>query len=51
MTDAERRLAARGAKRITALVKAERSDAAGFWEAVGYGRDHRMTRYVKTVNG
>ncbi len=50
--DVTRRLAAQGARRITALVEREHPDAMAFWDAMtaeGYLRDPRMARYVGTV--
>lgn len=47
--EVERRLRARGARRITALVAESEEHAAVFWEAVGYARDWRMARHVKTL--
>ncbi len=47
-----RRLAAQGARRITALVEREHPEALAFWDAMadeGYARDPRMARYVGTV--
>jgi ribosomal protein S18 acetylase RimI-like enzyme len=43
------RLRERGLPRITALVDADDRVAAGAWEAVGYGRDPRCSRFVKTL--
>ena len=45
----EARLAGQGCRRITALVADSEPDAAAFWRAAGYGHDHRIVRYVKTV--
>ena len=45
----EARLAGQGCRRITALVATAEPDAAAFGRAVGYGHNHRMVRYVKTV--
>ena len=45
----EARLRERGVPRITALVDADDRVAAGAWEAVGYGRDPRCSRFVKTL--
>lgn len=46
---AHERLRASGAPRATALVAADEADAAGFWEAAGYGRDPQMARYVRDL--
>jgi ribosomal protein S18 acetylase RimI-like enzyme len=48
VTEAEMRLARRGAKRVNALV-ADDAEAVMFWEAVGYGRDPHMGRHVKNL--
>ena len=45
----EARLRERGVPRITALVDADDRIAAGAWEAVGYGRDPRCSRFVKSL--
>jgi GNAT superfamily N-acetyltransferase len=49
VAEAEHRLAARGARRATALVVSDHAGAVGLWEAVGYARDGRIARYVKTL--
>ena len=48
VAEAERRLRAKGARRITALVVKSEREAMAFWQAIGYGHDARMARYVKT---
>jgi [ribosomal protein S5]-alanine N-acetyltransferase len=45
----EERLARAGAQRITALVEKDHRWATDFWQAVGYGRDHRIVRHVRTL--
>ena len=45
--EAERRLRALGARRITALVIGDHDWATGFWRAAGYQVDERMARFVK----
>jgi ribosomal protein S18 acetylase RimI-like enzyme len=45
----EARLRKRGVPRVTALVDTTDRAAAGAWEAVGYGRDPRCSRFVKTL--
>jgi ribosomal-protein-alanine N-acetyltransferase len=45
----EQYLAKQGTKRITALVSKHHSWATGFWQAVGYGRDDRIVRHVRTL--
>jgi len=50
--EAERRLYARGARRISILVEYEDVLAIAFWDSVkdtGYMPDPRMKRYVKTL--
>jgi ribosomal protein S18 acetylase RimI-like enzyme len=50
VAEAERRLVAEGAKRITALVEHDHGGAVAFWDAAGYERDLRITRFVKTTD-
>jgi ribosomal protein S18 acetylase RimI-like enzyme len=45
----EKKLAERGAKRITALVEKDHSWAMSFWEAVGYRTDERIVRRVRNL--
>lgn len=47
--EVERRLRAKGARRITALVAKSEEHAPAFWEAVGYANDKRIQRHVKTL--
>jgi ribosomal-protein-alanine N-acetyltransferase len=47
--EVEKRLATRGAKRITALVEKNHPWATGFWQAVGYGLDQRVVRHVRNL--
>jgi ribosomal protein S18 acetylase RimI-like enzyme len=49
LSEAEARLKARGAKRITALVESDHPWATGFWDEVGYKRDPEMLRYFKNL--
>src|SRR5262245_55707488 len=42
VAEAEKRLVQHGVKRITALVEKDHPWAVRFWEAVGYGMDHRI---------
>jgi ribosomal protein S18 acetylase RimI-like enzyme len=49
VVEGERRLRSDGARRITALVTHELDGAEEFWNAVGYGKDPRTTRFVKTL--
>jgi ribosomal protein S18 acetylase RimI-like enzyme len=49
VAEVERRLHAKGARRITALVAKSEEEARAFWKAVGYERDVRVLRYVKTL--
>ncbi|MGH8983285.1 MAG: GNAT family N-acetyltransferase [Acidimicrobiia bacterium] len=46
--EGERRARARGARRFSALVLEAEAGAVGLWEAVGYERDPRITRFTKT---
>jgi ribosomal protein S18 acetylase RimI-like enzyme len=46
--EAHRRLAARGARRVTALVAPGEDEAIGLWEAMGYARDG-MARHVRNL--
>lgn len=46
---AEELLARWGVPRITALVENAHPDAVGFWRAVGYLDDRRISRYVRTL--
>src|SRR3954462_4271909 len=45
----EAHLAARGARRVTALVAHEEADAVGLWEAAGYARDATIARFVRNL--
>jgi ribosomal protein S18 acetylase RimI-like enzyme len=47
--EGERRLAGKGAVRVGALVFAEHVPAVGLWLAVGYHRDARVGRFVKSL--
>ena len=49
VAEVEKWFSHQGAKRITALVAQEHGWATGFWEAVGYGRDKRIVRHVRTL--
>jgi hypothetical protein len=49
VTEVEKRYSSQGTKRITALVEKDHSWAANFWEAVGYGLDHRIERHVQNL--
>jgi ribosomal protein S18 acetylase RimI-like enzyme len=49
VAEVERRLAERGARRITALVEKDHGWATAFWCAVGYGPDARMVRFVRNL--
>jgi ribosomal protein S18 acetylase RimI-like enzyme len=50
VAEVERRLRARGARRVTALVVKSEEEALAFWEAVGYGHDARIQRYVRMLD-
>lgn len=49
VTEVERLLRRRGAKRITALVEKDHVWATEFWQAVGYASDARMARFVRNL--
>ena len=49
VAEAERRLATKGARRLSALVMSEHDPAAALWLAAGYHADHRVGRYVRTL--
>ncbi len=49
VTEVEARLRARGARRVSALVARDEEHAVAFWEAVGYPRNWRAARHVKTL--
>ena len=50
VAEVEKWFTQQGAKRITALVAEKHKWATGFWEAVGYGRDNRIVRHVRTLS-
>jgi ribosomal protein S18 acetylase RimI-like enzyme len=50
VAEVERRLRAKGARRVTALVVKSEEEALAFWQAAGYEHDRRMVRYVKTLD-
>jgi ribosomal protein S18 acetylase RimI-like enzyme/purine-nucleoside phosphorylase len=47
--EVESRLRRQGVKRITALVEKDHADANGFWSAIGYRLDHRLSRYARNL--
>jgi len=49
VAEVEKKLAERGAKRITALVEKDHPLAMNFWEAVGYRVDARIVRRVRMI--
>ena len=49
VAEAEKKLAERGAKRITALVEKDHPRAMTFWEAIGYPVDERIVRRVRNL--
>ena len=52
VAEAERRLVARGARRLTAMVARDEVQARAFWDAApGWGRDARWQRYTKDIGG
>ena len=51
--EAEQVLKAKGARRLSALVKRHEAHAVGFWDALadsGWQRDERMTRYISMLD-
>lgn len=51
LREGERRLRARGAVRLTAIVADDDSVAKGFWEAAGYTRQNNRARFVRHLDG
>src|SRR5260370_35664093 len=52
VAEAERRLVARGARRLSAMVARDEVQARAFWDAApGCGRDARWHRYTKDIEG
>jgi ribosomal protein S18 acetylase RimI-like enzyme len=49
VAEAERRLAGKGARRLSALVMSEHDPAVALWLAAGYHHDTRVGRYVRTL--
>jgi ribosomal protein S18 acetylase RimI-like enzyme len=49
--EGERRLRARGAVRLTAIVAEDDPAAMGLWEAVGYSKQQRRVRFVRLADG
>ena len=49
VAEAERRLAAKGARRLSAIVMSEHDPAVALWVAAGYHHDTRVGRYVRTL--
>jgi ribosomal protein S18 acetylase RimI-like enzyme len=49
VAEAERRLAAKGARRLSAIVLSEHDPAVALWLAAGYHHDTRVGRYVRTL--
>ncbi len=49
LRDGERRLQARGAVRLTAIVADDDATAIGFWRAAGYRRQGDRARFVRLV--
>jgi hypothetical protein len=46
---AERRLAGKGARRLSALVMSEHDPAVALWLTAGYHHDTRVGRFVRTL--
>jgi ribosomal protein S18 acetylase RimI-like enzyme len=51
LREGERRLQARGAVRLTAIVTNDDPVATGFWSAAGYERQGSQARYVRHMGG
>ena len=52
VAEAERRLMARGARRLNAMVARDEAHAMKFWDAApGWSRDARWHRYTKNIGG
>jgi len=49
VAEAERRLAAKGARRLSAIVMSEHDPAVTLWLAAGYRHDTRVGRYVRIL--
>jgi predicted N-acetyltransferase YhbS len=49
VAEGERRLAARGARRVSALVERDHPWAVAFWGAAGYAADPRIERFVRPL--
>jgi len=49
VAEAERRLTAKGAVRISALVMSDHDPAVALWHAAGYTHDPRVGRYVRSL--
>jgi ribosomal protein S18 acetylase RimI-like enzyme len=47
--EGERRARSRGARRFSAIVLTAETPAVGFWDAVRYRPDPRVTRFTKTL--
>jgi ribosomal protein S18 acetylase RimI-like enzyme len=51
LREGERRLRARGAIRLTAIVDATEREAEAFWASVGYERQRDRSRFVRVLPG
>ena len=49
VAEAERRLATKGARRLSAIVMSEHDPAVALWLATGYTHDTRVSRYVRIL--
>jgi ribosomal protein S18 acetylase RimI-like enzyme len=49
LREGERRLGARGARRLSAIVAADDPGALGFWRSAGYSRQGERTRFVRRL--
>jgi GNAT superfamily N-acetyltransferase len=50
VAEAERRLAGKGARRLSALVMSEHDPAVALWLTAGYHHDTRVGRFVRTLS-
>ena len=50
VAEAERRLAAMGCRRVSALVVESEDVAKTFWTSAGYGHDALVGRFVKNLD-
>jgi len=51
LREGERRLRARGAVRLTAILTEDDATATGFWQAAAYTRQPQQARFVRLAAG